>query len=460
MTTQQPSVQVPALLQDPALLYRAGETIEALGLAGEKENALMVDLEVISRSLDEPLNLVVKGPSSAGKNFLVEKTLQLHPREAYYKLTASSERALVYSDEEFTHRTVVMAEAHPMGIGALILRSLLSEGRIFYDTVDKTQKGLAGRHIEKEGPTGLIVTTTLPSLEPELETRLFSIEVSDEPSQTRAVMRKAAARYAGQIQPPDISVWLEAHEWLANQGVHSVVIPFAPWLANQLPDRPVRMRRDFPHLLSAISACALLHQCQRRLDADGRVVASIADYAMVRRLLGRAFSATSAESLTEAQRQAVEAVRRLHKWATGAVTYEAVARQLNIDRSAAQRRLERPLALGYVENEEKRWRRPAKLAPGAQLPGLSQLPDPEDLALAFPHLAQSWVDPIDGSACTPQTTAHMHTVAAVASSPAIGGVQSPVHTDPDSAQAQCASVQSSGGDGDSEEEWPDGKPPF
>jgi hypothetical protein len=52
-----------------------------------------------------------------------------------------------------------------------LVRSLLSEGRVRYETVEKTPEGLQARLIEREGPTGLIMTTTADSLHPENETR-------------------------------------------------------------------------------------------------------------------------------------------------------------------------------------------------------------------------------------------------------------------------------------------------
>ena len=51
-----------------------------------------------------------------------------------------------------------------------LLRSLLSEGRIAYETVEKTSEGMHVRRIEREGPTGLLCTTTAISLHPENET--------------------------------------------------------------------------------------------------------------------------------------------------------------------------------------------------------------------------------------------------------------------------------------------------
>ena len=74
-------------------------------------------------------------------------------------------------------------------------RSLLSEGRIRYETVESTSEGLETRLIVREGPIGLIVTATQMRLHPENETRILSLMVTDTQLQTRAVMRAKARKY-------------------------------------------------------------------------------------------------------------------------------------------------------------------------------------------------------------------------------------------------------------------------
>ena len=109
-----------------------------------------------------PVSVVVKGPSSGGKSFIVERVLSFFPESAYYALTAMSEKSLVYDDEPLEHRFLVVYEAAGMNgdLTSYFMRSLLSEGRLRYTTIEKTQEGLRPRLIEREGPTGLIVTTT------------------------------------------------------------------------------------------------------------------------------------------------------------------------------------------------------------------------------------------------------------------------------------------------------------
>src|SRR5262249_54746342 len=102
------------------------------------------------------------------KSHTVQQVLKFFPADAYYDLTAMSERALAYSTEPLKHRFVVLYEAAGMKgqTAASLIRSLLSEGRIRYETVERTNKGLHAKLIKREGPTGLITTTTLVGLTP------------------------------------------------------------------------------------------------------------------------------------------------------------------------------------------------------------------------------------------------------------------------------------------------------
>jgi uridine kinase len=49
--------------------------------------------------LEKPVSVAVKGPSSGGKTYLVDRFLDFFPDEAYHALTAMSDRALAYSEE-------------------------------------------------------------------------------------------------------------------------------------------------------------------------------------------------------------------------------------------------------------------------------------------------------------------------------------------------------------------------
>src|ERR1700719_1993329 len=151
--------------------------------------------------------------SSGGKSFVVESTLKFFPPEAFYSLTAMSDRALAYSSEPLKHRHLVIYEAAGMAsdFATYLIRSLLSEGRVRYEAVEKTKEGLVPRLIEREGPTGLMVTTTNLRLHPENETRMLSLTITDTCEQTAAVFR-AFARDGSSIAT-DLTRWHALQTW-------------------------------------------------------------------------------------------------------------------------------------------------------------------------------------------------------------------------------------------------------
>ena len=132
------------------------------GLVGEDRIAKLLYLAVTSRLFDKPISIAVKGPSSGGKSYVVMTVLRFFPQSAYYDLTGMTDHALVYMEEPLAHRFLVLYENN--GIqgdnGSYFVRSLLSEHRIRYETVESVNGELRSRLIEKEGPTGLITTTT------------------------------------------------------------------------------------------------------------------------------------------------------------------------------------------------------------------------------------------------------------------------------------------------------------
>src|SRR5829696_8399775 len=165
------------LAQESDILGRFAEELARSGVAGESRIAKLLYLAVTSRLLERPVSIALKGPSSGGKSHVVERVLSFFPKSAYYALTAMSERTLAYSEEPIKHRFLVIYEAAGMSgeFATYLMRSLLSEGRVRYETVEKTSEGMKPRLIEREGPTGLIVTTTAVKLHPENETRLLSL---------------------------------------------------------------------------------------------------------------------------------------------------------------------------------------------------------------------------------------------------------------------------------------------
>lgn len=369
-----PSVE-PATLQPPRrarerhLLEQVAAELAASGVAGETRTLQLLYLVVTSRLLERPCSAVVKGPSAAGKSFVVEQILGLFPPGAYYALSAMSERALVYDREPLAHRMLVLYKA--VGISGdfatYLVRSLLSEGHIDYVTVVRGKAGFEHRHIIREGPTGLITTTTAVSLHPENETRLLSLTVTDSPTQTRAIMLAYAA---GGRAERDRREWHDFQSWLAESAV-GVVVPYAGTLADAIPPVAVRLRRDFPTLITLIRAHALLHQVHRRRDTGGRVVANFEDYATVRGLLADLFADAAERSVPMTMRETVRALEGLAASEDPlgeGLTVTRVAAVLGLDKASALRRVRHAIDKGFLKNLEEHRGRPARLVSGEPMP--------------------------------------------------------------------------------------------
>jgi hypothetical protein len=354
------------LAKAPDILKLLRGTLARDGLAGESRAAQLLYLAITSRLLKRPVSVVVKGPSSGGKSFLTERVLRLFPASAFHALSSMSERALVYGSEPLKHRVLVFSEAAGLNgdFASYLVRTLLSEGSLRYETVEKTGQGIRPRLIEREGPTSVLVTTTALSLHPENETRMLSITVSDTQEQTREVLLAMARPKS---EPDDPAAWHALQDWLAGETAE-VVIPFAEALAGLIPPIAVRLKRDFKQLLALVETHALLHQCSRKRDRKGRIVATLEDYAAVRELVADVISENADHSVPRNMRETVEAVTELEKYHGLGVPLKALAQHLKLDISSASRRARAAAAKGYLKRIEHASGRLDKLVLAEALP--------------------------------------------------------------------------------------------
>jgi hypothetical protein len=359
------------LAESPDILARFAGELPRVGVVREIRYAQILYLALTSRLLERPVSVAGKGPSAAGKSHVLERTLLFFPPSAYYVLSGMSEHAMAYSQEPLSHRMLVIYEAVGMesDFVSYLIRSLLSEGRIRYETVEKTSEGLRSRVIERTGPTGLLVTTTAVSLHPENETRILSVTADDSREQTQAVLLATAE---GNRSAPDLEPWRALQGWL-ELGAREVEIPYATDLAKLIPPIAVRLRRDFVQVLNLIKSHALLHQPRRPRDSENRVVAQLEDYAAVRPLIAGVVSESVEATVSDTLRETVRAVESLLTEGAETVSIAALSQRLKLDRSAVSRRARSATQRGYLKNLETRKRQEARLVLGDPLPDDQEL---------------------------------------------------------------------------------------
>jgi len=344
------------------------DDLERSGIVGEERLAKTIYLAVTSRLLERPVSVVVKGPSACGKSATTQGTLKFFPPSASYELSSMSPKALLYSPESFVHRMLVICELDGLDskFATYLMRSLQSEGRIKYETVVGGTTVL----LEKDGPTGLILTTTKTQWHPENETRMLSLNVDDSPELTKRVL---AAMARGDRQEVDLSPWHALQEWLELSD-RRVTIPFAMCLPDLIPENlPPRVRRDFPALLNLIKANAILHQATRQRDENGQIVATLEDYAAVRELVVDAMAHVLQNAVPSTVRTTVEAVKALTAGTSGDVSETTLAGALDLNKSSVSRRLKLAAEGGYLKNLESKAGVPARWVVGEPMPEDQQL---------------------------------------------------------------------------------------
>jgi hypothetical protein len=333
---------------------------------------MLVYLGITSRVLERPMNEGIIAPSAAGKNHAVDIALPLFPSEAFLVIDAASPRSLIYSTEDLRHRVVIFSEADSIpkddSTAASALRTLATKQELAYDVTEKDESGkFVTRRIVREGPTGLITTSTR-AFDEQWSTRMLQFGVDDTEERTRRVMAAHASAVNGFRPKPDYSSFVALQTWLALAGDHEVTVPFGHALVKLIPASLIRMRRDFRQLLTAIQSVALLHQRQRDRDEIGRVIATLEDYQIARELLLDAFTQTATGGVSREIREVVHAVAELAGSQKTPVTKKQVADLIRLSPAGAWYRLGKAIDLGYIINQETRTRQPSKLVIGDPLP--------------------------------------------------------------------------------------------
>jgi hypothetical protein len=402
---------VSELAQAPDLVDHVVKQVQALGVVNECQLIILTYIAATSRVLEHPINILTKGASSGGKSFTISHVLELVGPDFVNKLTSSSALSLVYDTSSLAHTVIFLFEANQLqtektdkdSTFAMLVRTLISEGRLVHQTTVEDPNSPTGRRVERivrEGPIALITTTT-GELYSENETRMLSWHIHEDREQTAAVMTGIAKRAIGTVGASiDLARWHDFQRWIA-LGPNDAVIPFAQQITDAIKPLMVRFRRDVGSLFSFIKASALLHQAQRQKDAQGRVVATVADYAIAHPIFSKVMAESSGKAVTENVRVVVKLIAERAAAAptkhTGTMRFqrvevagrasevtissEQIGTATGIGKSAAYRAVLTSVDLGFLTNNETRRGKPFRLVlkHGVEEASVSLLPDPKTI---------------------------------------------------------------------------------
>lgn len=323
-----------ALLRDPELAARIVADVEAIGVVGEGDNALVGYLAMVSRLLAKPLAILIQSTSAAGKSTVMDALLSLMPENQRVQYSAMTGQSLFYLGEgDLKHKILAIAEEEGVRQAAYALKLLQSQGELTIASTGKDpQTGkLVTAEYRVEGPVMLCLTTTAIDIDEELLNRCMVLTINETAEQTAAIQQrqrqgKTLAGLKTQVQGEHILKQHRAAQTLLEP--LAVVNPYAESLTFA-SDR-VRLRRDHVKYLVLIDAIALLHQHQRkrqRIEVDGESVEYIevqpGDIALANRLA----HAVLGRSLDELPPQTRRVLSELDAWVNAQAEHDSMPRE-------------------------------------------------------------------------------------------------------------------------------------
>jgi hypothetical protein len=355
------------LLRSPGFFNEFSLAMKKSGLVGETRTAQVLYVVATSCILDRPLNIFVKGHSSAGKNWLVTRVLNLFPESTVVEITSASEQAWSYSRSSFRHRVVYLQERNE-GVGAMDpMRLLISEGKIVRIVPKFEGRKLVTKKRVARGPVAAISTTTKNRLQIDDETRHISIWVDESKEQTKEIV-SSYARESTQLSSKERQTWRMVHRILTKK--IGIVFRLPKWfeqIAQELYVDDLRVRRYFAAFVEACRAIALIRSFQRtHHHSDGHLEVEFSDFAITALIFDQVFveSLHLGKGVGEATRRLVQAIAD----ETGKpVRAKDIARKLNISMDAAYRKLRAAEQAGVIRlankpeksNRKKYWALPA-----------------------------------------------------------------------------------------------------
>lgn len=296
------------LARDLTLLKKRIDVVNKNGVSGERKNIAIFFSALDSRLLldqggipgQNVIACKIAGHQGSGKSYTLMMVLSIYPESAVILITSASERSLYYLDQGIAHKCMVVMEgfqfSNDRGDSELVytVRVLLSEGMLRRAVTEKDEE--TGKFVTREivlnGPTSFITTTIESNLEAQLDDRMFTIHPDESIDQTKRIITNRARQKAGSILKPDdreIRIWKAFHRSLEPV---SVIIPYAENISDYLtkkPKLPIAARRAFNKVLNVVQTITCTYQFQRQRDAEGNVIATIADYFMALQIVAEAF---------------------------------------------------------------------------------------------------------------------------------------------------------------------------
>ncbi len=346
------------LLERQDLLAEVVNTINDLGVTGERPLVALAYLVATSRLLEKPLYLLVQGEPSSGKSFILQTVCKTLPPTSVETVTDLTPEALYYLTEAapLKNRVLFLGERRRQKSEESIdatrsLRELHEAGRLSKLVPIKEGGRLRTVRLEIEGAPAILESVSHNAIPAEDLSRAILAWTNETEEQTRQVLREFARRKASgspEVSPERLET-IRAVQWLLEPW--RVSVPFLPALAEKFPAQQTEARRAFVRLAALTEASALLHQRQRKTKGDC-LLAEVDDLRLAWQLLAPWLRVRLVEGPPPSVLRLWEAIRtRTDTLTQAALIKMGLGAKSTIGRALTY--LERAGAIGFLEGDKK-----------------------------------------------------------------------------------------------------------
>jgi DNA primase len=314
-------------LKSDKLLFKIKKYLRRQQIVGEDRNKLLLYLIFTSRLMPKPISAIIKGLSSSGKTYLMSRTMTLIPPEDLFVIQEATSKAFYYLGEnDLMHKMIVIGEMHGTEDSEYAIREAqdgISDGDLRITTVQKdpdtNQMSTVVRTVR--GPCGFVTSTTNPELNPENETRSFSIHINVNEEKIRETGVVVEEIYTGvdKSLKKEEAITLHNVQRMLEKNVR-VRVPYVRIILDSFPTSHARVMRDRMRFFTILETVSIFHQFQPgrevKVDDDGNkhIMANLSDYNIVKCLLNEILAETLYELPPKSKEIYAKVVQRKTEW--------------------------------------------------------------------------------------------------------------------------------------------------
>lgn len=302
--TQPPQEQI-TILKDPNLFGIIDKEFQKK-ITGEEKSRKAIFLSLCSiwlEDLEIPLNTLVSSESSAGKSYICKQIIKIFPRYLVESRSKISPEAFSYwhtNEEDWTWDGKI---CYLNEISQVLLDSTTFKVMCSDETAGTIVRNHKAVDLFIDGKPCMLVTTATTNPTTEVLNRFQIIQLDESKEQTQRITWEQALDC--KKEPYDQKI-IDSLSYLER---YNVFVPFAPhihvYLTKFYSWDDVRMRRDFPRLISLIKCSAVLHQFQREKNEKGELIATEQDYEIAKKVINYV-QTTTLKGLTHKLRKAYD----------------------------------------------------------------------------------------------------------------------------------------------------------